>query len=274
MRSVLDVSNREKYAEKNVEVVSPADIVNLNSELRRRRPSLPLSTDPFKFLYDLTKQYKRANICVDEVSWKNLIKRRKIHSKCFSGSLWLAVSSISRYDFIDQRNNSDDQRIPAARKQNFRRIRLKKNMRNGDKIVKKSFCLQRDIIEKGVTGKIPSAEKNKGINKDHNTKETNNKGEEPSTSMEPLAQRMSEGGVEAIEEIKNEDTDNIVKVRVVEGGQDAVFRSPEQEATGCRNIPGKEPKLCKGVQRRGSREVHERRTGSILQRPTNSNSWK
>jgi len=274
VRSILDVSNRLKYEEERVEVVSPVDIMRSSSELRRRRPNLPSSTDCLQFLYALTEQFRNCNISVDEVTLEDLAKRDQIHAKDFVGSLWLAVSSVSRYDFKDQRDESDIHDIPAANKQNFKIIHLKKNMRNGNRIVKQSFALQGDIIEKGTMASRPSADKNKDLQKNNYENKTN-KTEKGTTTSRPSADEnkdvqknkyenktiKTEAGepstnnelLEAIEDLeeRTEQSEKEVEVRVVEGGKNAMFKTPKQEAKGCPNIPGKGVRLFKGMAAEG-----------------------
>ena len=49
------------------------------------------------YLKNLTEKDKRANIVVDEVKLKSLAKRNR-----YVGSLWMAISSVSKYNFKDQ----------------------------------------------------------------------------------------------------------------------------------------------------------------------------
>ena len=56
----------------------------------------------FCYLKNLTEKDKRANIVVDEVKLKSLAKRKKIHATDFVGSLWMAISSVFKYNFKDQ----------------------------------------------------------------------------------------------------------------------------------------------------------------------------
>ena len=127
VRGVLDVANRRLYSAQGqkVQVLSVADMVG----------SVDASQDTlmkkcFRYLRDLTKKHKLANIVVDEVKLEDLIKRQKIHSKSFMGTLWIAVSSVSKYDFRDQSDKTNLDQIPALKKQNFRQEYLKTNMRN------------------------------------------------------------------------------------------------------------------------------------------------
>ena len=86
-------------------------------------------------------------------------------------------------------------------------------------------------------------DENKDVQKVYNTKETNNE----TKAVEPSSSDDNFDLLEAtIPKENTEKTDKEVEVRVVEGGKDAVFKSPKQEATGCPNIPGKGERLFKG----------------------------
>ena len=134
------------------DVIDIKDILDPHSTLRNELSLPPVTTeDPFLFLYDLTAKYPQANIAVDEAPLQDLVKKEKVHSDAFTGSLWIAVSAVTLYDFRDQEDKSDLSKIPIEDNQGFERIHLDKNMRNGNKIVEDSFKLQNGTIEKGTT---------------------------------------------------------------------------------------------------------------------------
>ena len=66
-----------------------------------------LMNECFGLLKDLTKKLKRVNIVVDEVKLENLIKQQEIHFEDFEGTLWIAISSVSKYDFRDQSDKTN-----------------------------------------------------------------------------------------------------------------------------------------------------------------------
>ena len=107
--------------------------------------------DVFTFLYDLTEKSPTANIAVDEVPLDMLVKQKKIHHDSFTGSIWLAVSSVTNYDFKNKDDKTVHKEIPVEKSQGFKIIHLNRNMRNGSKILEDSFKLQEGTIEKATT---------------------------------------------------------------------------------------------------------------------------
>ena len=87
---------------------------------------------------------------VDEVSFEDLAHRYRIHHDEFIGSMWLAASSVSLYDFQDQDTENNFSKLRIETSQGFTRIHLKRNLRNGSHLLEKSFKIQGDVIEKGV----------------------------------------------------------------------------------------------------------------------------
>jgi hypothetical protein len=86
----------------------------------------------------------------DEASLKELVQKDKVHSDAFQGSFWIAVSAVALYDFSDQKDKTDLNKLPIENEQGFARIHLDKNMRNGNQIVEASFELHNGTIEKGI----------------------------------------------------------------------------------------------------------------------------
>ena len=132
-------------------VIDTRDILHPDSKLRKEL-GLPAveSEDCFKFLMDLTAKFTQASIGVDEVMLTQLINRDKLHHDDFRGNLWIAVSSVDKYDFRNMNSILDLEKIPAAERQAFEILHLQKNMRNGSQIFDMSFELHNQMIELAV----------------------------------------------------------------------------------------------------------------------------
>ena len=149
VRSVLDVFNKMRYENtEGMKVIDSRDILCPESKLREQL-GLPRveADDNFKFLMDLTAKYTQASIGVDEVTLTEVNKRERIYHEDFEGTLWVAVSSVDKYDFRNMTNKVDLLKIPAVENQTFESIHLTKNMRNASRIFKKSFELDGAVIE-------------------------------------------------------------------------------------------------------------------------------
>ena len=137
------------YKGQKIEVIDCRDMLHPNSELRSKL-FLPQSTsdeDCFSFLVDLTARYPLANIGVDEVPLKDFIQKQKVHDDAFEGTLWLAVSWTSLYDFRDTNDKQDLTSIPILQSQGFEQAYLTQNKQNGSNIVEESYKLHDGIIE-------------------------------------------------------------------------------------------------------------------------------
>ena len=121
LRTVLDVANRMRYAKmKNVQSIALADMLNP-----------PVSRNPFRFIRDITEKYKNANIAVDEVNLQDLQQLKgPIFHKDFCGSLWIAISSLSNYEFKEQNKPNTKLELPEIWLQSFTKPRLMKNLQN------------------------------------------------------------------------------------------------------------------------------------------------
>ena len=149
VRSVLDVFNKMRYENtEGMKVIDSRDILCPESKLREQL-GLPRveADDNFKFLMDLTAKYTQASIGVDEVMLTEVNGRERIYHEDFEGTLWVAVSSVDKYDFRNMTNKVDLLKIPAVENQTFESIHLTKNMRNASRIFKKSFELDGAVIE-------------------------------------------------------------------------------------------------------------------------------
>jgi len=84
---------------------------------------------------DLTEKHTRANTGVYEVMLTELVQKEKVLDDDFDGNLWIAVSSVDKYDFRNMRCQTQIQRIPAAENQDIVIFQLKKNMRTASQIL-------------------------------------------------------------------------------------------------------------------------------------------
>ena len=268
VRGVLDVANRMKYmgaaSQGQVQVISVADIVASMSSLDFQKDvSQETLTDKcFLFLQDLTKKHPHANIVVDEVRLENLVNKKEIHDNDFVGSLWMAVSSISKYDFRDQIDQTDLSQIPAVTSQKFKLKYLKNNMRNGCKVISGSLSLQDGSIEKGTIGIFEK--NNTDVSASASAAEVVQELSRPkarvtSASRPTNFNRMSSllsatfrgrpwfskssSRDDAVAAEPNND-DGIV-VRMIEGGRSGVFVGPKEGAKGCPTVLGMDPRQLK-----------------------------
>ena len=266
VRSVLDVANRLHY--KAAEAKGTAKVISVADIMASMDASEHLSQEAqmdicFQYLSDLTKNHEHANLVVDEVPLEALVKREKIHDECFKGSLWLAVLSMSKYDFRDQNDNRDLSHIPAVENQKFKLEYLKTNMRNGDKIIKGSLSLQDGIIEDGAISIIsttqretpsapatPSASPSVSASADPLESATSPASASSSVSASLSASVFtsnsapkSGGGMSKGQgRVKNSD---VVMLRRVESGRSGLFVGPKDGARGCLTFVGMEPRQLK-----------------------------
>ena len=143
------MSNKMRYENtEGMTVIDSRDILCPKSKLREQLGLPRVKADNnFKFLMDLTAKYTQASIGVDEVMLTEVNKRERIYHEDFEGTLWVAVSSVDKYDFRNMTNKVDLLKIPAVENQTFESIHLTKNMRNASRIFKKSFELDGAVIE-------------------------------------------------------------------------------------------------------------------------------
>lgn len=159
-RGVLDINNRMRYRDEMIEVIDARDILEGGKNLRKRlslksrKPTSSAAKDLLFFLKDLTENYINCNIAVDEVEPEILLEQKALvlHHKNFVGSIWIALSSKSIYDFIDATKETElDKLIKRIKEKEFRDVVLKENMRNGRLILEKSNNLQKDkLIEAAI----------------------------------------------------------------------------------------------------------------------------
>ena len=225
VRSVLDIVNRMHYkdaADRGVaKVISVADILQLKHALKDLSPKTQIGLC-FHYLRDLTKSHKHANIVVDEVPLQDLINQGQIHARDFAGSLWIAVSSVSKYDFRDLSDKPDLSQIPAAISQNFKQEYLRTNMRNGGKIVGGSLSLQDGTIEKGAIPLMDTikTESARPVSSELETSSTSAEGE--SKSGERRRRRKSTGDT----------TQKVMKLYAeLKVGEAAFLSDPKKEQT-------------------------------------------
>ena len=219
----------------------------------------------FRYLKKLTKKQKQANIAVDEVKLESLVNRKKIHATDFVGSLWMAVSSVSKYDFRNQADTKGLDQIPAVKNQNFKQEYLTTNMRNGGKIIKGSLSLQDGTIEKGTTTKKRTIEtaSAKPVNigrGDSNTTNLETEFNVDQASLEQGSRTSPEHGSrtspeqgsaselvpQGVQKLSRDEKHRVgVEVRVVEGGRSGIFVGPEEGARGCPTVVGMDPTQLK-----------------------------
>ena len=275
-RGVLDISNRMRYESEQVEVIDVRDIMSPENKTRSRL-NLPQASgskdDIFAFLYDLTAAYPQSNIAVDEVPLELLIQKQKIHHNAFRGCLWLAPSSVSVYDFRNQKETTNLSLISVEKNQGFTIIHLNKNMRNGRHILKDSFKLQESTIEKGVTNPssldIPKDQPDSSNIATVAARGATKKEHSIPTFKTPLwwpksLQRRPMKETLPLPTQNSQETDLFKKktscqdqqvaqqskgteARVITGVKDAIYKGPSEEAVGCPTIAGMKPRVIKDV---------------------------
>merc|ERR1719458_727350 len=110
-----------------------------------------LLTEQQYFLLEITKKHPFANIVVDEFPVQLINPDIPLCYEEFRGNMWIASSSVSKYDFKEVNTRDQDVETQLAKGQNFIRTSLSKNMRNGRQILTSSFRLHEDnIIERGL----------------------------------------------------------------------------------------------------------------------------
>ena len=233
VRGVLDICNKMMYRNMGIEVMAIKDLKKRNIH----------ENDPFAILYQLTKTYPYSNFAVDEVPLELLVKQKRIHHKYFHGSIWLAVSSTAKYDFKNKDEKTDLGEILIEKSQGFKIIHLTKNMRNGSKILADSFKLQEGTIEKG-TKEWRAEATDRSQQASASADQSTEKSSKPSTDLSaPVTSKTTDINKADVASALQSET---IEARLVEGGKDAVFEGPQQEATGCLTIPGMKPRCLRG----------------------------
>ena len=273
VRGILEITNKLHYTNKNVRVIDYRDIKRPGSTLRSDLGLPPVSEDDgFKLIFDLSARYREANIAADEVLLEELVTQEKIHHDNFKGSIWFAAASVSSYDFKPKQEQADYSIIPALQTQGFINKKLTKNMRNGSKLLEKSFHLQDGVIEKGTMKANENNSKEKPMEKpwwksfSEATTSKAKKGVDVlkttfgiSSSKKEVDQEQQvpssiKGAAGVQQDQTADDKDNVeeiagkIEARVVKDGKTAVYEGPKKEAVGNPLIPGKEPRLLKGDQ--------------------------
>ena len=268
VRGILEITNKIHYAKKNVQVIDYRDIRRPGSTLRSDLGLPPVPEDDgFKLIFDLSAKHREANIAADEVRLEELVTKEKIHHDDFKGSIWLAAASVSSYDFRPQDEQADYSVIPVMQTQGFITQKLTKNMRNGSKLLEKSFHLQDWVIEKGTmkadeeTSKEKPTEKPwwKSFSEATATKTKKKVGVIKKTlgmfsSQKEVHQELQVPSSNGVlqdqtddEKSKEKQGEGKIEARLVKDGKTAIYEGPKKEAVGNPLIPGKEPRLLKGI---------------------------
>ena len=149
-RGVLDIYNRYQHKNEGIEVIDAKSILEDGKNLRQRlnmkaRKQTDSGTKNLLFfLKDLTEQYIDCNVVVDEVELDLLMQKQVVlHHKNFTGSMWIAISSKAKYDFVDDTKKPYSTEFTKLGK-TFQIICLTQNMRNGQAILERSCTIQKD----------------------------------------------------------------------------------------------------------------------------------